>query len=112
MPTEKLELWRRNPVEVIKDLMGNEALRDALQYAPERAYTDREGRNRVYDEMWTASWWWDTQVCASETTVKQISHPLIRKSYPLDQRLRRSSFQLTKHTCPLSEETRRHGRYT
>ena len=51
MPAEKLELWRRNPIEVVKELMGNEALRDALQYAPERAYPDREGTNRVYDKM-------------------------------------------------------------
>jgi hypothetical protein len=41
MPPEKLELWRRNP---------------------ERVYHDKEGKIRVYDEMWTGDWWWDTQV--------------------------------------------------
>ena len=74
MPAEKLELWRRNPIEVVKELMGNEALRDALQYAPERAYTDREGTNRVYDEMWTADWWWDTQVRGLKRTGQTNSH--------------------------------------
>ena len=53
---------------------GNEALRDALQYAPERAYTDREGTNRVYDEMWTADWWWDTQVRGLKRTGQTNSH--------------------------------------
>ena len=24
--------------------------------------TDNAGKERVYDEMWTADWWWDTQV--------------------------------------------------
>ena len=54
--------------------MGNEALRDALQYAPERAYTDHEGTNRVYDEMWMADWWWDTQVCGLKRTGQTNSH--------------------------------------
>ena len=54
--------------------MGNEALRDALQYTPEQAYTDREGTNRVYDEMWTADWWWDTQVRGLKRTGQTNSH--------------------------------------
>ncbi|KAF8970183.1 hypothetical protein BDZ97DRAFT_1652882, partial [Flammula alnicola] len=32
-----------------------------LKYAPERHFTDKEGKNQMYDEMWTANWWWDTQ---------------------------------------------------
>jgi hypothetical protein len=38
---EDLELWRRDP---------------------ERVYADKGGKERIYDEMWTADWWWDTQV--------------------------------------------------
>ena len=33
-----------------------------MKYAPERVYEDAEGKNRVFNEMWTANWWWDTQV--------------------------------------------------
>lgn len=29
---------------------------------PEQVYTNKTGQNRIYDEMWTADWWWDTQV--------------------------------------------------
>ena len=62
MPVEKLELWRRDPLECIKELMGNPTFIDAMQFAPERVYTDGERQNRQYDEMWTCDWWWNTQV--------------------------------------------------
>lgn len=33
-----------------------------MAYAPEQVYKDKEGKVRIYDEMWTANWWWDLQV--------------------------------------------------
>jgi len=62
MPPEKLELWRRDPVECVKELMGNPMLKDSLKYVPEWHFLDKEGVNHVFNEMWTADWWWDTQV--------------------------------------------------
>lgn len=62
MAAEQLELWRRDPVECIKELMGNPALKDSLKYAPEQVFLDEKGKVRVFDEMWTADWWWNTQV--------------------------------------------------
>lgn len=62
MPPEKLELWRRDPIECVCELMGNPIFKDVLKYAPEKAYLDAEKNWRVYDEMWSADWWWDTQV--------------------------------------------------
>ncbi|KAG2363977.1 hypothetical protein BDR07DRAFT_1450513 [Suillus spraguei] len=32
-----------------------------MAYAPEHAYDDKEGKCRIYDEMWTCDWWWETQ---------------------------------------------------
>ncbi|KAH7906731.1 Zn-finger domain-containing protein [Hygrophoropsis aurantiaca] len=61
MKTAELELWRRDPVECIKELIGNPAFKDCIAYAPERAFKDEGGTNRIYDEMWTCDWWWDTQ---------------------------------------------------
>ncbi|EPQ49998.1 hypothetical protein GLOTRDRAFT_26531, partial [Gloeophyllum trabeum ATCC 11539] len=58
---EELELWRRDPVDCIRELIGNPAFRDNLVYVPERVYRDDASRVRVYDEMWTADWWWDIQ---------------------------------------------------
>ena len=62
MPVEKLELWRRDPVDCVRELLGNPALKNHMKYAPERLYEDVKGKSRVFDEMWTANWWWDTQV--------------------------------------------------
>ena len=62
LPSEQLELWRPDPVECVRELLGNPALKDHLKYSPVRVYEDSEGTSRVYDEMWTGTWWWDTQV--------------------------------------------------
>jgi Plavaka transposase len=76
MPAESLELWRRNPVDCIKELFGNPAFKNVMRYAPERHYADQEAKIRVYDEMWTADWWWERQVRRSITR-------LLRKIYLL-----------------------------
>lgn len=60
--TETLELWRRNPVDCIKDLLGNPLFRDCLEYAPHRLFEDHLGEKRVIGEMWTADWWDQLQV--------------------------------------------------
>ncbi|KAJ7250083.1 hypothetical protein B0H12DRAFT_1234544 [Mycena haematopus] len=61
--SEDLELWMRNPVECIKELMSNPAFREHMAYAPERVYSTKEGRDesRIFDEMWTVNWWWNLQ---------------------------------------------------
>ncbi|KAI6038727.1 hypothetical protein EDC04DRAFT_2868259 [Pisolithus marmoratus] len=43
------------------ELIGNPAFCDAMAYVPEHAYADSQGTNHIYDEMWTADWWWDVQ---------------------------------------------------
>jgi Plavaka transposase len=59
---EVLHLWKRNPVECIRELIGNPAFRDKMQYVPEKVYEDRDGKVRIFDEMWTGDWWWNLQV--------------------------------------------------
>jgi hypothetical protein len=34
-----------------------------MQYAPEKLFTDEAGTDEVVNEMWTAQWWWEIQVC-------------------------------------------------
>ncbi|KAK0435049.1 Zn-finger domain-containing protein [Armillaria borealis] len=58
---EDLELWHRDPVECVKELMGNPAFRELLAYAPEQAFHDEQGTNRIFDQMWMGDWWWETQ---------------------------------------------------
>jgi hypothetical protein len=48
----------------MKELIGNPALNGNIAYAPECVYSDNEGKERIYDKMWTGeSWWCDIQVC-------------------------------------------------
>lgn len=62
VPPERLELWRRDPVECMKELMGNPIFKESLEYAPHKQFLDEEGNIRVFEEMWTGDWWWNTQV--------------------------------------------------
>ncbi|KZV89896.1 hypothetical protein EXIGLDRAFT_838215 [Exidia glandulosa HHB12029] len=58
---EDVELWMRNPVDIVKDLLGNAAFADYLVYAPFKTYMDEMKKGRVTGEMWTADWWWELQ---------------------------------------------------
>jgi hypothetical protein len=60
--TEELDLWRRNPLECIQELMGNPSFKDNLVFEPAQFFTDEACSNRLIDEAWTADWWWKTQV--------------------------------------------------
>ncbi|KAH7907825.1 hypothetical protein BJ138DRAFT_1013929 [Hygrophoropsis aurantiaca] len=59
--TETLELWHRDPVEIMKELIGNPLFKDVMAYEPQKVFVDAEGKNRVINEMWTADWWWKVQ---------------------------------------------------
>jgi hypothetical protein len=56
---EEVELWRRDPVECVKDLMQNPAFRNEMSYVAELA---EEGGLRKIDEICTADWWHEVQV--------------------------------------------------
>ena len=60
--TEDIELWHRDPVECIKQLMENPAFKNKQSYEPWRVYRRNDYSNREYSEMWTADWWWEMQV--------------------------------------------------
>jgi hypothetical protein len=59
---EDLEVWFRDPVECVRELLSNPAFVDYTSFAPECVYSDSEGKERIFDEMWTGDWWWETQV--------------------------------------------------
>lgn len=59
---EEVELWYRDPVECVRELIGNPLFDGKLAYAPEEHYEDRDGTREVRNEMWTGQWWWNTQV--------------------------------------------------
>ncbi|KAK0243557.1 hypothetical protein EDD85DRAFT_919323 [Armillaria nabsnona] len=59
--TCEVELWKRDPVACIQELIGDAHFKDYMHYTPERVYMDGEGKSRVYNEMATADWWWKIQ---------------------------------------------------
>ncbi|KAG9022370.1 hypothetical protein FRB95_014881, partial [Tulasnella sp. JGI-2019a] len=60
--SETLELWMRDPIKCVKELMGNPEFADNMAYSPVCKWKHHEGhKHHVYDEAWTADWWWETQ---------------------------------------------------
>lgn len=59
---EEVEFWRRNPVECVRELIGNPSFNGKIRYVPKKVYRDETGNVREYDEMSTAEWWWEMQV--------------------------------------------------
>ena len=51
-------------MKCIKELFGNPAFKTLMCYSPEHHFADRDAKNSIYDEMWTANWWWEMQVCS------------------------------------------------
>ncbi|KIO23145.1 hypothetical protein M407DRAFT_215387 [Tulasnella calospora MUT 4182] len=58
---EEVDLWLRDPVECVRELMGNVSLRASMVYRPARVYAGEDRETRVFEEMWSADWWWDIQ---------------------------------------------------
>jgi len=44
---EILDVWHRDPVEVIADLLENISFKDNMKWVPERRFRDRENQSRV-----------------------------------------------------------------
>ena len=60
---EKVDLYYRPILECIEALLGNSEFAKKLVFAPERHYSDEDCTIRLYHDMHTGKWWWDTQVC-------------------------------------------------
>ncbi|CUA69803.1 Protein transport protein Sec61 subunit alpha [Halocynthia roretzi] [Rhizoctonia solani] len=58
---EVVELWKRNPLDVIRALLRDKTLRRYLHYVPQRHYTTRDRQKRRLGELWTADWMWKVQ---------------------------------------------------
>jgi hypothetical protein len=46
-------------VDCVCELIGNPSFKNIMQFAPEMVFSDAEGKNQVYDKMWTDEWWWN-----------------------------------------------------
>ncbi|EUC56746.1 hypothetical protein RSOL_193550 [Rhizoctonia solani AG-3 Rhs1AP] len=57
--TELVEIWIRDILKVVEELLGNIAYGKQLVFVPRKVYLD--GSERKIDEMWTADWWNEIQ---------------------------------------------------
>ncbi|KAG9086653.1 hypothetical protein FS749_003498 [Ceratobasidium sp. UAMH 11750] len=59
-------VYVRDVVGVIRELMGNNRFKRHMRYAPERHWTSKARRKRVFGEMWTGDWWWTMQMIMAD----------------------------------------------
>lgn len=59
---EEFEFYARDILECIRSLWRDPDFVDDLILEPERQYADEERKNRMYHDMHTGDWWWETQV--------------------------------------------------
>ncbi|KAF8573570.1 hypothetical protein K439DRAFT_1375015, partial [Ramaria rubella] len=59
---EELKVYHRDPVECVRELLGNAAFCEHLCYAPHKVWEDNTCAECMYNEMWTADWWHKLQV--------------------------------------------------
>ncbi|KAH9974860.1 hypothetical protein BJV74DRAFT_879658 [Russula compacta] len=94
LETELLELWFQDPVECIKELIGNPLFQEHISYVPQQVFTDGSGTTRIYDKAWMGDWWWMMQerlpagavvalliIAADKTSLTQFSGD--KKAYPV-----------------------------
>ena len=59
---EVLEFYACDIIECLRALWGDPDFEGDLILEPERLYADEDMTIRIYHEMNTGKWWWDTQV--------------------------------------------------
>ena len=61
----EFDLWKKDVLDVIKELVSNPEFKDCFCTLPCEIYTDGEKKVQIYNEMWTGEWW-------SEAVVSQV----------------------------------------
>ena len=61
------KFFYRNPIDCAKYLLCQRCFAQDLVYAPVKEWNSEDPPQRVYSEMHTADWWWETQVGSNAT---------------------------------------------
>jgi len=72
-PHEKVEheFWYRNLVDIIQYLLAQLAFSPHLQFQVTCKYQDSQ---RIYNELYTADWWWEVEVSKAHADVHRRAH--------------------------------------
>jgi len=57
-----IKFWSRDIIKSMRGLMRQRAYAEHFVYAPQRCFNSDTPPKRLYTEMHTADWWWETQV--------------------------------------------------
>lgn len=61
-PHDDVVLYYRNPLHAIQTLLALPSLTDAMEFVPRRVWETSEREERLYSELFTGEWAWETQV--------------------------------------------------
>ncbi|KAI0706039.1 hypothetical protein C8T65DRAFT_577371 [Cerioporus squamosus] len=64
---EKFDMYARDIMQCILALYGDAEHARYLCIMPERHYADADETIRLYHDLHTGRWWWDTQVCTTDS---------------------------------------------
>lgn len=62
---EPIKLYYREPMEIFEYLFSSPIFKNHCDYKPRRVWTNEDEKTRVYSEMMTGDFAWNTQVCDS-----------------------------------------------
>lgn len=60
--TSPVYLCYRDPIDAIRSLLDRYSLRKHLSFTPQRHWKNVELKTRLYNEIFTGDWAWETQV--------------------------------------------------
>jgi hypothetical protein len=55
-------LFYRDPIGAVQYLLSNPALQEGIRWSPRKVFEDEGKTRRLFSDMSTGDWWWDTQV--------------------------------------------------
>jgi hypothetical protein len=67
-----LVLYHRNPLDCIQSLLDRPFLCESMEFAPRRTWEDSNWKSRVYSEIMTGNWAWQTQVRPPFTFYQEV----------------------------------------
>ncbi|KII92122.1 hypothetical protein PLICRDRAFT_103181 [Plicaturopsis crispa FD-325 SS-3] len=77
---ETYDVYFRDVLECVKALYGDPEFARHLVFAPERHYTDADRTVRMFHDMHTGKWWWETQKAVEARTPGATIAPIIISS--------------------------------
>ncbi|KIJ67367.1 hypothetical protein HYDPIDRAFT_84908 [Hydnomerulius pinastri MD-312] len=77
---EGLDFYMRNIEECVRALFGDPDFAKDLVFLPERHYSDEDKTKRLYHDLHTGKWWWQTQKSLEERTPGSTIVPLLLSS--------------------------------